>query len=360
MNRAIQPRPFDPRKFALVLLVLLAFFIYTYTRVPPPQLHEWRGQTMGTWYTVKVVDHDLAITPEIYQSLHAEIDAALVEVNRQMSTYLPDSEISRFNRHDSITPFSVSDGFRDVLRAALDLAVASGNAFNPALDPLIELWGFGAAGPTRLPTTSQVQDVLARTASDGIAVLGNEFVKNNPRSQINLNAIAKGYGADVVDDLLAAHGFIDRFVEIGGDGVARGFNHKGRPWRVGIETPADSDAREPGRPILRILHLDRHGFATSGDYRNVHLDENGKPFSHLLDPRTGYPVQSSLASVTVVGPRCMEADGFATALYVMGVDEGLPWIEKQPGYEALFIVRRETPADFDIVMSSGFASLLSP
>jgi thiamine biosynthesis lipoprotein len=273
-----------------------------------------------------------------------------------MSHYQPDSELSRFNRAESTNPLAVSAGFARVVRFALELHERSGGVFDPTLGPLIDLWGFGAPGPVKeVPSGEDIAEALTLVGARHLSITSDgRLRKDIPGLHLNLSAVAKGSGVDEAARVIREHGFSNVFVEIGGEVVTFGHNAEGQPWRIGVDAPRP-DAL-PGEELETILHLSGLAVATSGDYRNYFVDRQGTRYAHILDPRTGRPIQHNLASVSVVAPDCMTADGLATALFVMGVEEGMKWLETWPGIGALFIVR-EADGRFVCRPSPGFLEL---
>lgn len=308
------------------------------------------GGTMGTGYSVTLKGY--VFRTEINR-LSRQIEAELVEINRQMSTWDAESEISRFNQSDDSKPFHASEDFAIVIKRALELGESTGGAFDPTLQPLLNLWGFGSeGGERRVPSDAEIARAKALTGWRKLRVGESSLLqKNIPELSLDLGAIAKGYGVDAVGQLLDEAGHENWFAEIGGEVVVRGLNPDGVPWRIGIQYPTRNPMVEK---LQGILNLTGGAVATSGDYRN-YIEEDGVVYSHILDPRSGRAVLSNTASVTVVAPNCMDADGMATALFVMGADEGLAWTEDRPRVEAMFLVRG---ADGEISekFSSGFVA----
>ena len=347
----IQPRPFNLRKTLTVLAVLGVATWFYYQRPPPPRFWKLSGETMGTTYSVKLLDATHRQSDIV--ALKTDLDALLVEVNRQMSTYLPDSEISAFNAAPANSPFAVSAGFATVTRAALELCTATDGAFNPTLDRLIESWGFGREGARTEPTDDQLAAALALTGCDRVTVdKTGRLIKTTDGVTLNLNAIAKGWGVDEVVRLIERRGITNYFVEIGGEVFARGISEKIRPWRVGIDLPVENSL--PGEAMAGVLEIDGVGLATSGNYRNYFVNDAGHKVVHLLDPRTGRPTTSAVASVSVIAPDCMTADALATGLFVLGPDEGIPWAEARPGIDVMFLVHGPD-GTLQTRESSGFA-----
>ena len=298
---------------------------------PPPELTELNGQVFGTTFTIKVVgDVDGA-------ALAATVDQTLSAIDLSMSTWKDESELSQLNRAGS-EPFPVSEALGDVLELSLGVWSSSMGAFDPTVGPLVDLWGFGAKGrELPEPTEEQLQAVVL--GFDGVALTPEGVVKADPAIRIDLSAVAKGFAVDVLAERIAAR-YPDFLVEIGGE-VRVGGTKGGEPWTLGIENPA-------GGVWTQVQLLDA-ALATSGDYRNV---VNGK--SHTIDPRTRRPVTHQLASVSVVADTCALADAWATALTVMGPDDGLATAEAA-GLDALFLVR--TDDGFDERATASFQAL---
>lgn len=316
-----------------------------------PQLLTWEGRTMGTTYMVKIagVAHSDALAAELRTAVEARFD----EINRAMSNYQPNSELSRFNRSTSAAPIQVSAEFAAVVRHALELSRDSGGAFDPTVGPLVNLWGFGPAGPrAEPPPAAEVAACRAICGAAHLQVTGrDELRKDIPGLQLDLGGIAKGHGADEAAKVLRGRGYSNLFVAVCGEIVAEGTNPDGQPWQVGVERPIQDLPR--GADYSAIVPLSGRALSTSGDTYNYFLDAEGKIYSHILDPATGRPIQHQLASVTVIAPNGLTADGLATTLYVMGPERGLEWIEARPDYAALFIVRTGED-EFKLLASSRF------
>lgn len=332
-------RGFCPPGAALFGLAILLLTACTPSPVP---LETFQGQTMGTSYTVKVV---AALTPEAREALGALIDGRLQDVNAKMSTYLEDSELSRFNRYDGEAPFPLSAETLAVMATAQRLGEMSGGAFDMTVGPLVNAWGFGPEGLPPEPPADEVLVALRQLVGYQQVILSSEGArKTRPEIQCDLSAVAKGYAVDRVAEALLEQGH-DRFmVEAGGEVRTGGLNPEGEPWRIGIERP-----QTEGRGLQKILPLTDKAMATSGDYRNFY-EMDGRRYSHTIDPRTGRPVQHAGASVSVVSDLCVEADGLATTLLVLGPEEGYALALEQ-GLAVLFVnhapqglTERATPA----------------
>ena len=353
-----KPKPVNIRKTIFLAGLLITFFVYTaYIRdTPGPEKLALRGETMGTYYQVKVANSPL--TQKQGVALRDDISGYLREFNAAMSTYLPDSEISTFNESASIEPFPVSPEFARVAWYSLQLSGQTGGAFDPTLDPLINLWGFGHQGSRdETPSPDAIAAAHQKCGYEHLSVPdATHLVKDLPGLQLNLSAVAKGAAVDGLSLLLLDEGLTNTYVDIGGEIAVRGTNPDGIAWRIGVDLPDPESTL--GESIVQILSLSNRAVASSGDYRNFRIDENGVRLSHLIDPRTGAPVANDVAGATVVGPNCMAADGMATALMILGAEEGLAYIETVPDVEAL-VVTRSPDGDFIELPSSGFNAYIA-
>ncbi len=282
------------------------------------------GRTMGTTWSVKLaVGRSRDLHP-----LHAGIQACLDRVVAQMSTWEPDSDISRYNRAAAGRWLPLPREFFAVLQAAQAIAGRSAGAFDPTVGPLVELWGFGASPhPQRVPAAAEIAAVAQRVGWRRIALRDEDREALQPGGlQLDLSGIAKGYGVDLAAACLRESGIDAALVEVGGELYGYGRKPDGTPWRVLVEsTPEEDDAC--GLPP-RVLALDGIAVATSGD-RWHRFDAGGQRYSHTFDPRQGRPVPGAAAAVTVIADDAMHADGWATALTVMGVHEGLALAERE-------------------------------
>ena len=317
-------------------------------------LTEWQGETMGSTYTVKIAGTNV-LSPQL-DVLKQAVESRLKEVNRQMSHYQPDSELSRFNRAAADQPFPVSADFAKVLRLALDLHDCSGGAFDPSLGPVINLWGFGEATSQRkTPTEAEIKSGLARTGVEHLRVTAkDELVKNLSGLQLNLSAIAKGFGVDAMAGVMRKRGYSNFYVSISGEVFASGLNSRGTNWQVGISAPVNN-WRE-GDPVVTVLSISGRAVSTSGDYQKFFVDAAGHRQCHIFDPRTGLPVQHNLGSVSVVADNCTLADSLATTLFVLGADAGLKLTETMTNVAALFVIR-EADGKLRSIPSSRFAAM---
>jgi thiamine biosynthesis lipoprotein len=285
-------------------------------QAPPDTTVRITGSTMGTSYELKLV-------PDAGQTIPADIktraDELLVRINQQMSTYEPDSELSRFNRNPSTDWIAVSPELLSVVAEGLRISELTGGAFDITVGPLVNLWGFGPE-PRRdeVPSDEAIARARERVGYWRLRVREEPPALKKDRADlyVDLSALAKGYGVDQLAALVEAGGIHNYLVSISGDLRAKGRNGRGQPWTVAIERPV------PGqRSVGRVIRISDHAVSTAGDYRN-YFEHNGQRYSHIIDPRTGRPVPQTLASVTVIGKLDMEADAADTALMAAGADHG--------------------------------------
>lgn len=295
---------------------------------------EFSGETMGTTWSVKVAEElDAAARESLADAVQAQLD----RVDSLMSTWNPDSELSRFNRTAAREAFPVSPETLRVFEIAREVSRRSGGAFDVTVAPLVAAWGFGAYAQSEIPPDGALVSALLHRVGSGLvetnAATGT-LEKLRDDVECDLSGIAKGYAVDLVAIALAEAGHADFLVEVGGELRAQGRRLDGARWRVAIETPD-----EETRTVHEVLELDGLALATSGDYRNYYED-GGVRVSHTIDPRSGYPIRHNLASVTVVHRETVRADAWATALNVLGPEAG-PALAEELDLAAFFIVREE-------------------
>ncbi len=306
------------------------------------------GAALGTSYHVKVVDPPAHLD---VATLGARIDALLADLDLKLSTYQPDSELNRLNRQPVGRPFVASDDLYQVLGVARYAFVRSNGAFDPTVRPLVDLWGFGPVDTGgRVPPATEVSRWLARIGFDKVELAdGNQVIRRAPVT-LDLSAVAKGFIVDRLATELQSLGVDDFMVEVGGEVRVDGHRADGRRWRIAIEAPSESGG------AAQVLALTGKGVATSGDYRN-YFERDGQRYSHTIDPRTGEPIRHRLASATVVAATAAEADALATALMVMGPEDGLAFAAAND-LAVLLLVKRD--AGFETLASKGMQTFLLP
>jgi FAD:protein FMN transferase len=340
------------RRPQLALLLVATALLAWFACRPTPQMQagpSLTGQTMGTMYSVKLARLPAGIEVD---TLHRKVEQRLQQINALMSTYQHDSELSRFNRYQQDDWFEVSAETAKVVAIALEISRLTQGAFDVTVGPLVNLWNFGP-DPKRdqMPTAEQVEQARVRVGYQQLEVRLSPpaLRKRTPEIYVDLSAIAKGYGADAIAQLLIDRGIADFMVEIGGDVRTGGTRHDGQPWRIGVEKPIGHL-----RSVQQIVGLSAQSLATSGDYRNV-FEYEGQRYSHAIDPTTGYPVRHQLASVSVIHHQCSMADAWATALLVVGPDAALQ-LAQDHSLDVFLILR--TDQGFEERMTDGFSRFL--
>jgi thiamine biosynthesis lipoprotein len=295
---------------------------------------------MGTTYSITLINDENKIDKK---QLEVEIEKVLKKVNMEMSTFIDKSEISKFNSSNSINWFPVSKDFAKVVKNSLDISEQSNGAFDVTVGPLIELWGFGRKTSETIPSDKAIDLTSTYIGYEKLHTQKNPpaLKKDMAKLQINLSAIAKGYGVDRVAEFLVSKGIVNYLVEIGGE-IRAGGNKYGKKWRIGIVIPDTISKYD------KIINISNISFATSGDYFN-YFEKNGKRYSHTIDPKTKRPITHKLASVTVGYKTCMMADGYATTINVMG---------QKKGYE--FALKKHLPVYMIIRGKSRFIIKMTP
>ena len=319
------------RRWWLMLLVLVGMAAFTYLRPSrnAATAVAFDGRTMGTTYRVVLGPSGSAADAD---ALQQSVDSLLLAINTSMSTYDPQSELSRFNAFADTTPVSISAAFRSVVQQALDVYTASDAHFDVTVGPLVDAWGFGAVERSPDPPSRATLDSLrAFVGSDKLRLNEQGLSKSDARVRVDLSAIAKGFAVDQVSVMLTARGLPEHLVEIGGELRGRGLNVHGEPFRVGIEEP------DPDRITVRLaVALDDRSLASSGNYRNFY-EVDGVRYAHTIDPKTGAPVRHTLLAVSVLHVECALADAWATALMAAGADKA--WsLAQANGIDVLLLI----------------------
>ena len=287
---------------------------------------------MGTTYSIKAIPIEKNMDTQI---LKIGIDSVLFSLDKQMSTWDPNSEISQFNLTHSTEPYVISESFRMVVKEALDVSEKTDGFFDITVFDLMGLWGFGPDPNSGIPDQKQVETVLSFTGHEKINVTEKTIIKKHPETKLDLNAIAKGYAVDEVFHFLKSRGYTDLFVEIGGEVQCSGRNQRNKYWSIGIENP--SGGNKSNQIFAAIVHSDGEAVATSGNYRNF-IELDGEILGHTINPKTGYPIRTNVLSVTVLSNTCMVADAWATALMVMDYETGLQKVTENPYIKAVWIL----------------------
>ncbi len=341
-------KQFVPKRIATILLCVFSFTLVSCSGTKERVEHLFQGLTMGTSYSVKVID----ATPATNE-IDSGIEALLHLVNGSMSTYLPDSELSLFNRQQSTEWMIVSSELIEVLELAENVSKQSNGAFDITVGPVVNLWGFGPEGRSlKKPDSDQIASLLSHVGYKKLIIDAKEkrIRKLEPSLYLDLSAIAKGYAVDRIADYLEQLGVKDYLVEVGGEIRVKGKNRDNKPWRIAVEKPAVDS-----RTVQQVLELNDQAIATSGDYRN-YFEVDGRRFSHTIDPRTGRPITNRVGSASVISSTAAFSDAMATAFMVLGVEEGIVLADKLK-LKVMFLVKINE--GFLVQQSSAFTGMTS-
>ncbi|MGC9493073.1 FAD:protein FMN transferase [Vibrio genomosp. F10] len=328
------------------LVALTSLVVLSGCGKPAEQIHI-SGPTMGTTYNIKYISSDEILSSS---EIQVEVDRLLEEVNDQMSTYRKDSELSRFNQYQGNEPFAVSSETATVVREAIRLNHFTQGALDVTVGPLVNLWGFGPEARREVvPTDEELTVRKSMTGIEHLSATETSLTKTLPSLYVDLSTIAKGWGVDVVANYIESIGVNNYMVEVGGEMRLKGQNREGVRWRIAIEKPNVEE-----RAVQLVVEPGDMAIATSGDYRN-YFERDGVRYSHIINPKTGKPIDNKVVSVTVIDASSMTADGLATGLMVLGETIGMSLAEENdiPVY---MIVK--TPSGFEEFTSSAFQSYL--
>ncbi|RAI70769.1 FAD:protein FMN transferase [Pseudomonas fluorescens] len=290
------------------------------------------GPTMGSTWSIKYVRHAGLPARAVVQ---IEVEKILAEVDRQMSTYRSDSDIERFNALPAKRCQAMPASILELVRVGEQLSVQSDGSYDLTVEPLLNLWGFGPqAREEKVPTAEALAEVRKRVGHEHLRIDGDQLCKD-AAVEVDFNSIAAGYAVDRIAARLEAMGIHDYLAEATGELKASGRKADGSPWRIALEEP-----RDDRQVAERVMLVDGYGLSTSGDYRN-YFEQGGRRFSHTFDARTGAPVSHGLASVTVIHPSALMADGLSTLLLILGPERGWDYAEKHD-IGAFFVIRADT------------------
>ena len=327
----------------------LGFLFLAFSCSSTLEEYQINGETMGTTYSIKLI---VSENIEDQWGIKNSVDSILISINQQMSTWIPNSEISIFNNIRTTAYFEVSDDFYYVLDKGKAISEKTSNFFDYTVFPLATAWGFGPKKNKRRynPSENEIKEILLYTGIHRIELKYPFLKKTHPSVQLDLNAIAKGYAVDLVHNWLVDQGFVNVFVEIGGEIRCLGVNKTGNSWVVGIDTP--SDGLLSGQNVFTSTSLKNMSLATSGNYRNYY-ENNGNKINHSINPINGKPVNNNILSVSVKSKSCLDADAWATALMVMSFEEGIDKVNEFMELEALWITL-DNDSDLTHFSSKGF------
>ena len=312
----------DFKKFRFI--VVAAIFVACQ---PEKTLQRAQGEALGTTYSILYAD------VKANETVLDSIDAVFLRMNQSMSTYWPNSIISKINRGEAI---QTDADFKTVFQTAQQLWQETDGYFDPTVGALVNAYGFGPAQPLAVIDDKAMDSLLNITGFHRVSLLENGTVsKENKNIYVDFNAIAKGYAVDALAKMLKSLGYQNYLVEVGGELFANGIHpEKKQPWRVAIDHPNQKETRR----FIATLPLENQGLASSGNYRKFRTDENGNKFVHTINPKTGKSVKSNILSTSVLAPNTMLADAYATALMAMPFEKGKTLMESLVEVEALWVL----------------------
>ncbi|MDG1729580.1 MAG: FAD:protein FMN transferase [Algibacter sp.] len=296
------------------------------------------GTAFGTSYSI-IYDSDV--------NYETQFDSLFYVINKSMSTYQINSDISKLNRNES---FEIDEHFIKVYDASKEVFGKTEGAFDPSIGNVVNAWKFGAENTIEVIDSLKIDSLMQYVGYDKTYRLNNTIIKSNPNVYIEFNAIAKGYGVDVVGEFLESQNINNYLVEIGGEIRVKGINfEKQSQWKVGLEEPNF----DGGQSILKAIVLNDEAMATSGTYRKFKIDENGNRYAHIIDTETGYPSKTNLLSISVIAEDCMTADAYATAFKAMGIEKVKKFLELHPELK-VFLIFENQDKEIQTLALNGF------
>jgi len=313
-----------------VFIILLIFLVYSCEKESQKVYQQLEGLAFGTSFHITMDDGENQVS-------EADIDSLIHAMNRSLSTYIPNSDISRINNGD--TTVIVDELFKEVFEKSARIYKESEGAFDPTIGTLVNAWGFGPADPIEDMQQKDVDSLLVFVGFQKLKLENSKLIKTYPEMFLDFNANAKGFAVDVIGRFLEEQGVKNYLVEIGGEIRARGNNAKNQVWRVAIEKPNFDGSRS----FQTIIALDNEAIATSGNYRKFKIDAvTGEKYAHTIDTKTGYPSKSNLLSASVIGEiDCADVDAYATAFMAMGLEKTQEFLDNHIDLKAFLIYADE-------------------
>ena len=330
------------RRISCIIVYLLFFSDTTYSQQDPIKVF---GEAQGTTYHITYFDvQNRYFQPEIVQLLK--------DFDLSVSTYIPNSIISRINANEKNV--IVDKYFTACFKKAKEVWKNTNGAFDPTVYPLVNAYGFGPGKKQKIEK-SKIDSILKFVGFQLIELKGNKIVKKDPRVALDFNAFAQGYSVDVVSDFLNSKGITAYIVEIGGEVYAKGKKPNGKNWTIGIEKPIDN--KESENPFKAIVKLENLAIATSGNYRRFVI-EDGVKYAHHIDPKTGYPTKNNLLSASIFAKECISSDANATGVLVLGLDKAKVFLQKHPELQA-YLIYSDEKGNYHVYETSGIKAIIS-
>jgi thiamine biosynthesis lipoprotein len=298
------------------------------------------GPVFGTSYGITYYS-------ESKKDYQKEFDSLFSAINKSLSTYKEDSEISKINRNEAT---EVDDHFKTVFNTSKQIFEETEGAFDPTIGAVVNAWNFGPKGKVVGLDELKIDSLMTSVGFDKVTLADDRIIKENPITFLDFNAIAKGYGVDVVSKYLETQNIDNYIVEIGGEIRSKGINMETqKPWKVGVEKPNFDGTQS----LMKVIDMEDEAMATSGTYRKYSIDEDGNRYSHIIDSKTGYPSKTNLLSISVITDNCMYADAYATAFKAMGIEKVKQFLKTHPELKVFLIFENENK-ELDTLNLNGF------
>jgi len=333
--------------FLIIFLFLIATGIFFLIKNQSSSKYIFNeGKIHGTYY------HAIYMHPQGID-LQEKIEERMKKIDMSLSTFEPQSVISRINRNDDSV--LTDDDFETVFKTAQKISEITYGAFDITVAPLVNAWGFGFDSHDRI-LQPNLDTIMPFIGYQKIRLENHKLIKDYPKIMLDASAIAKGYSTDIAANVLEENGCKNYLVEIGGEIVCKGKNTKGEKWKIGIDKPIDDETNTLNE-IQTVISITDKAMATSGNYRQFYI-KDGKKYSHTIDPRTGYPVNKNILSATVIAPNCITADALATAFMVLGVDSCLMICRTLPEVDC-YLIYNDQKGSNKVIYSEGFENYFS-
>lgn len=320
----------------LFLLSMLLMFVSCNTQ----KNTKVSGPVFGTSYGITYYS-------ETTKDFQKEFDSLFSVINKSLSTYKEDSDISKINRNEDT---NVDGHFKTVFNASKQIFKETEGAFDPTIGAVVNAWNFGPKDKVVGLDELRIDSLMASVGFDKVTLLNDRVVKENPITFLDFNAIAKGYGVDVVSEYLETQHIENYIVEIGGEIRCKGINMETqKPWRVGVEKPNFDGSQS----LMKVIDMHDEAMATSGTYRKFNIDDNGNRYSHIIDTKTGYPSKTNLLSISVITDNCMVADAYATSFKVMGIENTKTFLKTHPELK-VFLIFENDKNELETLALNGF------
>lgn len=328
-------------KIRTICVIGVLFCFAASCKKSPTEFTTLQGNAQGT--TFRIVYQD-----SLSRDFSGDVQQLFKDIDQSMSLWVDSSIISKVNAGE--TDVELDEHFIRVFNNSQRIAEITNGSFDITVAPLVKAWGFSFKKDLPPPTGSQIDSLNQFVGYQQVSIGGQRLIRQKDNVSVDFNAIAQGYSVDAVAEFLESNNIVNYMIEIGGEVRANGINSRNEPWNIGIDKPVEGGERK----LQAVVSLKNQSLATSGSYRKF-IERDGKKYSHTIDPKTGYSVTHNLLSASVIADNCTEADGYATACMVLGIEKSLELAEKA-GFEVYLIFENEN-GEFEVAKSDGFEVL---